>query len=173
MTPPLLQSGNLVLRPIELPDADAILRILRDPTVERWWGAYDEAKVASEFFEGPDEDVVVYLIVVDGEIAGLIQYGEETDPMYRHAGIDISVIESFQGRGIGPLAIRMLARHLFTERAHHRLTIDPAASNRNAIRAYEAVGFRSVGVMRKYERGPDGTWHDGLLMDLLVEEFEG
>jgi aminoglycoside 6'-N-acetyltransferase len=25
--------------------------------------------------------------------------------------------------------------------------------------------------MRSYERGPDGTWHDGLLMDLLKEEF--
>jgi aminoglycoside 6'-N-acetyltransferase len=25
--------------------------------------------------------------------------------------------------------------------------------------------------MRNYERGPDGTWHDGLLMDLLREEF--
>jgi aminoglycoside 6'-N-acetyltransferase len=28
-----------------------------------------------------------------------------------------------------------------------------------------------VGVMRRYERGPDGTWHDGLLMDLLPEEL--
>jgi aminoglycoside 6'-N-acetyltransferase len=26
-------------------------------------------------------------------------------------------------------------------------------------------------VMRRYERGSDGTWHDGLLMDLLAEEF--
>jgi aminoglycoside 6'-N-acetyltransferase len=25
--------------------------------------------------------------------------------------------------------------------------------------------------MRQYERGPDGTWHDGLLMDLLAEEL--
>jgi len=25
--------------------------------------------------------------------------------------------------------------------------------------------------MRRYERGPDGTWHDGLLMDLLREEL--
>jgi aminoglycoside 6'-N-acetyltransferase len=56
---------------------------------------------------------------------------------------------------------------------HHRLTIDPAAANRNAIRAYESVGFKPVGLMRKYERGRDGTWHDGLLMDLLAEEFEG
>jgi aminoglycoside 6'-N-acetyltransferase len=40
-----------------------------------------------------------------------------------------------------------------------------------AIRAYEKAGFRPVGVMRSYERGPDGTWHDGLLMELLAEEF--
>jgi aminoglycoside 6'-N-acetyltransferase len=26
-------------------------------------------------------------------------------------------------------------------------------------------------VMRRYERSADGTWHDGLLMDLLREEF--
>jgi aminoglycoside 6'-N-acetyltransferase len=26
-------------------------------------------------------------------------------------------------------------------------------------------------VMRLYERGYDGTWHDGLLMDMLAEEF--
>jgi aminoglycoside 6'-N-acetyltransferase len=25
--------------------------------------------------------------------------------------------------------------------------------------------------MRAYERGPDETWHDGLLMDLLAEEL--
>jgi aminoglycoside 6'-N-acetyltransferase len=26
-------------------------------------------------------------------------------------------------------------------------------------------------VLRDYERGPDGTWHDGLLMDLLAGEL--
>lgn len=56
-------------------------------------------------------------------------------------------------------------------RGHHRLTIDPACGNAGAIRAYEAVGFRPVGTMRRYERGADGSWHDNLLMDLLREEF--
>ena len=28
------------------------------------------------------------------------------------------------------------------------------------IRAYEKVGFRPVGVMRRYELGPDGTFPD-------------
>ncbi|MFD3484228.1 hypothetical protein [Streptomyces sp. NPDC058665] len=26
-------------------------------------------------------------------------------------------------------------------------------------------------IMRDYERGPDGTWHDGLLMDLLATDL--
>ena len=49
--------------------------------------------------------------------------------------------------------------------------IDPAADNQAAIRCYSKVGFRPVGVMRNYERGMDGTWHDGLLMDLIADEL--
>ena len=63
-----------------------------------------------------------------------------------------------------------MARWLFDERGHHRLTIDPSAANARAIATYTAVGFRPVGLMREYERGPDGTFHDGLLMDLLRDE---
>src|SRR5260370_879241 len=74
---------------------------------------------------------------------------------------------AWRGGGIAPDATRALARHLFEERGHRRLTIDPATANERAIRAYERVGVRRVGVMRAYERGPDGGWHDGLLMDLL------
>jgi len=43
--------------------------------------------------------------------------------------------------------------------------------NTVAIACYAKAGFRPVGVMRRYERGIDGTWHDGLLMDLLAEEL--
>jgi hypothetical protein len=57
------------------------------------------------------------------------------------------------------------------ERDHHRLTIDPAANNAVSIRAYEKAGFRTVGIMRKYDRSPDSAWQDGLLMDILKEEF--
>ena len=77
------------------------------------------------------------------------------------------------GRGVGSDAVRTLARHLIVEQGFHRLVIDPAADNAAAIKCYTKVGFRPVGIMRKYERGSDGTWHDGLLMDLLAEELAG
>ena len=112
-----------------------------------------------------------YVIEVGDETVGLIQSHEETDDMYQYASIDIAVRSAWQGQGIGPESIRTLARHLVDDRGYHRLTIDPAADNANAIRAYERVGFKPVGVMRKYERGPDGEWHDGLLMDMLAEEL--
>jgi aminoglycoside 6'-N-acetyltransferase len=61
---------------------------------------------------------------------------------------------------------------LIDERGHHRITIDPAASNPAAIRAYEKAGFEPVGVMRRYERDADGKgWHDGLLMELVVPDL--
>ena len=43
--------------------------------------------------------------------------------------------------------------------------------NRRAQALYEKVGFRPVGILREYERGPDGSWHDGLLMDMLCGEL--
>jgi aminoglycoside 6'-N-acetyltransferase len=57
------------------------------------------------------------------------------------------------------------------QRGHHRITIDPAAANERAIRCYQKLGFRPVGIMRQYERGNDGRFHDGLLMDLLRDDL--
>ena len=80
----------------------------------------------------------------------MIQYCEETDEEYRHAGIDLFLGAPYHDRGLGTDAVRTMARHLIDDRGHHRLTIDPAAHNERAIRCYEKVGFKRVGVMREY-----------------------
>jgi len=140
--------------------------IRREPEVASRWGDLEEGD--NEAFVGDER---VFVVEVDGEVIGAIQYGEEADPMYRHANIDIFLTAARHRQGFGSEAIRVLARYLIDDRGHHRLTIDPAADNGTAIRAYERVGFRKVGVMRSYERGPDGTWHDGLLMEMLADEI--
>jgi aminoglycoside 6'-N-acetyltransferase len=166
-----LRGERVVLRPLAAEDVSTLTEIQSEPSVARWWGRPEEGDY-EEKLDGT-EGVTAYAIVVDGEVAGLIQYYEEEDPLYRSAGIDLFVGAAFQGRGLGTDAIRALARHLVHDRGHHRLTIDPAADNAAAIHAYEKVGFRQVGVMRRYERDFDGDgWHDGLLMDLLADELE-
>jgi len=142
---------------------------LAEPSVSRWWGEPDPVTAIEEDLRG-DGSSALLVVEIDGEVAGGIQYHEENDPMYRHAGIDIYLGARFQGRGLGREAVRLLALFLFEQRGHHRITIDPAAANDQAIRSYAKVGFRAVGVMRQYERGADGRFHDGLLMDLLRGE---
>jgi aminoglycoside 6'-N-acetyltransferase len=85
--------------------------------------------------------------------------------------VDLFIASAWQGKGLGSEAVKGLARYLFTSRGHHRMVIDPAANNLRAIRAYERVGFRQVGVMRQYERGPDGQWHDGVMMELVKDDL--
>lgn len=166
---PTLVGDRVMLRPMRADDRPAIVELLRDPSIAAIWDTRGPEHSADELLAG-DSNFTVWAIEVDGAFAGSIQAHEEQDPDYRHAGIDIVLATAFQDRGHGTDALRTLVRYLVDVRGHHRLTIDPAASNARAIRSYEKVGFRPVGVMRRYERGHDGTFHDGLLMDLLAED---
>ncbi len=164
---PTLHGSRVALRLVEPRDATDVARILRTVEVaDRWPGDPDE--LAGEL---PDDGAVGYAVLLDERVIGYVQYGENDDPMYRHAGIDLFLDPAFHGRGLGRETVHTVARHLLVDRGHHRLVIDPAASNIAAIRYYTAVGFKPVGVMRRYERGPDGTFHDGLLLDLLADEL--
>ncbi len=166
----MLRGPRVLLRPGGPDDAVALAAIRAEPGVRAWWNGPPSLQEVAEELAGSDGEVV-YVVEADREVAGAIQFYEEDDPDYRHAALDVYLGERFQGRGLGAEAVALLAAHLVDQRGHHRLTIDPAVANTAAIRAYERVGFRRVGVMRRYERGPDGEWHDGLLMDLLADEL--
>jgi aminoglycoside 6'-N-acetyltransferase len=166
----ILHGAAIRLRPPARGDVARLAAIRGTPEVlGRWLGGDD--LVAAVEDDIADPDVTGYVIELDGQVVGWIQWEAEDDPDYRHAGIDVYVDPAVHGRGVGTDAVRTLARHLIDDEGHHRLVIDPAADNAAAIRCYSKVGFRPVGVMRRYERGPDGTWHDGLLMDLLADEL--
>jgi len=169
-TGPTLVGERVTVRPGRTEDVDALIAIRTEPGVALWWDDPDPRDETEAELRGAS-DVVLLVIEVAAEVAGGIQYHEELEPKYHHAGIDVYLGARWQGRGLGVEAIRLVARFLFAQRGHHRLTIDPAAANARAIAAYAKVGFRPVGIMRQYERGADGRWHDGLLMDLLRDEF--
>jgi aminoglycoside 6'-N-acetyltransferase len=163
-----LRGERVTLRPITLDDVPRLAEIAAEPEIAYWWLGLTEGDLREK--AGPEEGLV-YVIEEGGEVVGLVEAGEENEPDYRHASIDIFVTAARKGQGLGADAIRTLARHLFDDRGHHRITIDPAATNERAIRVYERVGFKRVGIMRRYERGVDGEWHDGLLLDLLRDEL--
>lgn len=165
-----LCGDRVVLRPLAEGDVERIVELGADPEVERWWRGLTHEHVL-EKARGEDEGVAVFAIVADGEVVGMIQSHEETDAEYRSAGIDLFLGAPYHDRGLGTDAVRTMARHLIHDRGHHRLTIDPAAHNERAIRCYEKVGFKRVGIMREYWLDAEGVWRDGLLLDLLAREL--
>lgn len=165
-----LYGAMVNLRPATAADIPVLAGIRAMPEVyQRWRGGEDPASAVADDLNDPDTHSLV--IAHDDRVVGYIQWAAETEPDYRHANIDIYLEPTVHSRGVGADAVRTLARHLIVDHGHHRLVIDPAADNAAAIRCYSKVGFRPVGIMRRYERGPDGTWHDGLLMDLLADEL--
>jgi aminoglycoside 6'-N-acetyltransferase len=165
-----LRGDRVVLRPLEERDVDRIVELGADPEVARWWPGLTPEDVG-EKARGEEKDVVSFAIVVDGDVAGMIQHWEETEPDYRHAGIDLFLGTPYHDRGLGTDAVRTMARYLIHVLGHHRLTIDPAAHNERAIRCYEKAGFKRVGVMREYWLDADGIWRDGVLLDMLATEL--
>jgi aminoglycoside 6'-N-acetyltransferase len=163
---PVLRGRRVLLRPIEDADRPRLIEILEEPEVARWWRRDEWERVVTS-------DAVTFAAEVDGELAGMIQFSEQLDPDYKRAEIDLFLTARLHGEGIGRDAIAALVRYLFEERGHHRLTMDPAVENERGIRCYSAVGFRPVGVMRRYERVADGSYRDGLLMELIPDDFAG
>jgi aminoglycoside 6'-N-acetyltransferase len=161
----ILRGERLLLRPLREADVAALVTIAAEPAVARWWGEVPEADLRSK--ATGEQDTTAFTIEVDGVVAGLLQVHEEPDPDYRHAAVDLFLATQAQGCGLGREAVALIVEHLTGDRGHHRITIDPAADNERAIRCYESAGFRAVGVMRGYERGQDGSFHDGLLMELV------
>ncbi len=170
MPAPVLHGQRLLLRSIVAADVDELMRIAQTPEVQRWWGPLDRERVERWL---ADDDVTRWAIVVDGAVAGKIQSYESDDDDYRHAGIDVFLDPALHGRGLGQEAIRVVLRWQIHECRYHRVIIDPALANTRAIRSYEEVGFKRVGVMRRYWRDPaTGEFVDGLLLDLLADDVD-
>jgi aminoglycoside 6'-N-acetyltransferase len=161
-----LRGERVVLRPTGPADVEPLRAIRRAPEVMDRWGVVEDG------FPLKDEPTATRLtILVDGEPAGMLQYTEEKEPDYRHAEVDIFLDPRHHNRGLGTDAMKTLARHLFEERGHHRLTLSAAVDNAQAIRSYEKAGFRPIGVAHAAARDPrTGDWGDELMMELVVKD---
>lgn len=169
MEAPSLQGERVSLRPLTETDIDRVAEIRGLPEIARWWRLRDPDYFRSKL--GHD-DLACWVVDLGGDVVGFVQASEETDSEYRHAGLDLFLHPSVHGRGLGQDVVRTVSRYLIADREHHRLVIDPAAANARAIRCFEAVGFRRVGVLRSYWWDHvEERWADGVLLDLLAHEL--
>ncbi len=147
-TLPTLTDGDVLLRAPRDDDAPSLLGLLQHPEVTVWWGETSRDDVAALLRHA-------FVIEQSGDTVGVVQFDEETEPTYPSVAFDIAIDADLHGRGIGRRALR-LAVDYFETRGHHRFTIDPAVTNQMAIRCYQGVGFRPVGILRSCEAR--GRW---------------
>jgi aminoglycoside 6'-N-acetyltransferase len=165
---PRLRGPRVTLRPARGGEREAIAAaIAADPVAGPRWST--DPKTMCRWLA--EEGLNLLVVEFEGAVVGIVDFEEVTEPEYHAAGMDIALLECCVGKGLGTEALRLLGAWLIDVRRHHRLTIDPAADNERAIRSYEKIGYRPIGIARRYERGPGGMWHDNLLMDMLAEEL--
>jgi aminoglycoside 6'-N-acetyltransferase len=160
-----LRGERVVLEPPRHEHAERLRELRSSAEVARWWNPPDEGWPLEA-----EPQLEKLVILADGELAGFIQFWEESDPDMRHADVDIFLGAEHQDRGLGTDAMRTVLRHLTEERGHHRITLGTSPANSRAIHVYERLGFRRVGVLRRAQRSHvTGEWEDELLMEYVLE----
>jgi len=95
------------------------------------------------------------------------------DPTQRRAEVGIFIGDKeFWSRGYGTEALSLLLDFGFNVKNFHNILLRVKAFNARAVRAYEKVGFRKIGVRREANLNGE-TYTDEVYMDLLAPEFRG
>lgn len=160
-----IRGERTTLRPVEPDDLDLLAGWLADPEIYRWWGgsAIPREEVAEKYI-GRRPDVFGFIVEADGGAAaepadrrpiGYLQYwiGEGAGGPGTEGGIDMYLVPNARQRGFGPDAARAVVRYLIEALGWRRVTVDPAADNARAIRAWERAGFAYE---RDWPDHPDG-----------------
>ncbi|QBE49640.1 GNAT family N-acetyltransferase [Leucobacter triazinivorans] len=148
-------------------DLDPLVAILTEPEVAEWWVGYTPQRVREEFIEAPE---TTRIIEVEGECAGALYVLRGEDPEYPTTVMHLFLSTRFRGRRIGEEVLALAIRAEFAD-GISRVTLDPNVHNEGAIRSYERLGFRRIGVLRDYQVRPGGHLEDALFLDLTRSDF--
>src|SRR5437763_3507578 len=155
--------GELVrLRPLRREDAPRLAEIGSHPEVARWWPDITVEELVAKA-EGRDE-VEAFAIEHDGELVGLGQIYEHSNPEFRHAGIDLFLDPRL--RALGGF-VRQAARTILALREHEAVAVEDVVDDlEEHPELVREVAPRLLLPLRQL-RGPERTG------DRRVEEAPG
>jgi RimJ/RimL family protein N-acetyltransferase len=170
-TKPTLVGGRVMLRPVSVEDAAGLLDLVADEEGNRLTGTrrLDLSLEAARSWYGSraEHDDRLDLAVVDratGEYAGEAVLNE-LDLDNRSCNFRIGLRPSFQDRGLGSEATRLILDHSFAI-GLHRVGLEVYAFNPRARRVYEKAGFVYEGTRRDALLW-NGEWTDAIVMSVL------
>jgi RimJ/RimL family protein N-acetyltransferase len=116
-----------------------------------------------------DDSVEFVIETIEGEAIGACDLRQLND-RNRSANLGIWIAKPYWDRGFGTDAVRTLCRFGFRHMNLQRVDLQVYADNVRGRRAYEKVGFKLEGTLRRAQF-VGGRYVDALVMGLLAEEF--
>lgn len=167
--------GALVrLRAIEEDDLGQINAGVWDPEVSQqleivWPQSLQETREFLERVGASELDVLLAIETLAGEFVGVVAF-HRIDPRGRQAELGIWIARAHWDRGYGTDAVRTMCRFGFREMNLQRVSMRVYETNPRGRRAYEKVGFKEEGRLRRGQF-VDGRYVDVVVMGLLAEDL--
>ncbi|EGJ71117.1 GCN5-related N-acetyltransferase [Bacteroides coprosuis DSM 18011] len=173
----LLESDQILLRPIEPEDLELLYRVENDGTV---WTSCNTTMPYSKFF------LKKYLESMQGDIfsdkqlrlvieqkanyqpIGIIDLYDMV-PLHQRAEIGIIILEEFRSLGYGKEAIFLLLEYAFSHLFLHQIYAYVAVSNTQSVHLFKSCGFEEVAQLKDWIFTQDG-FEDVLLLQKVAKD---
>lgn len=175
--PPVLEGGDVRLRPFVAADADARREHGWHREIEHCYGSdRDTGPMSDDEVRAWTDDVTTraggtfWAVEVQSRLVGhaMLHALNHAD---RRARFAIGMFSpAVMGRGTGTTATRLVLRHAFDTLDLHRIDLRVLSFNAAAIACYRRCGFVEEGRERETCLIGD-QWHDDLVMAVLDREF--
>jgi RimJ/RimL family protein N-acetyltransferase len=160
---PVLQAGDLILRPWAEADADALLTAFADPEIQRWHARTVESRpeataMIARFNRAWQQETAAHWAIAGPAVLGrvglrVIDLDEGTTE------IAYWVTPAARGRGVAVRAARALSDWVLGELGLHRIELQHAVANTASCRVAAQAGYAYEGTRRSSVLHVDG-WHD-------------
>ena len=175
----MIDLGEIVLRPLETCDADALYRFKNDWDSTKSLGGFSYGMTTEDIqrwiaAHTNRADEVFWSIAVKSTnicIGHVALY--KVDNRVRKAEFGILIGDrNWWSKGYGTRITAAVLTWGFEQLHLHKMYLDVLTTNQKAIAVYEKLGFRRDGVLRDDEFR-DGIFVDVVAMSLLHEEWHG
>jgi len=176
---PILTGDQVVLRPVNVDDAQGLVELLHDPEGRKLTGTHGivrpgvEERARSWYGSRTDQDDQLYLAITERatrEFLGEVVL-ENLDTDNRSCTFRIALVgPRAYGRGFGSEATALILRHAFEATGINRVELEVHDFNPRARRVYDRAGFVYEGTKRQALLW-DGQWIDTHIMAVLASDW--
>lgn len=154
----MIKYSQVNIRTVETNDVPSIMNIIDqcfDPSEETYWGHDDLVHALQQ------ENQFLWLLEYQANILGFLitqQVLDEAEILL------IATAPDHREKGLGKALFKGWLRHQAGNGALKNIFLEVAADNYPALKFYQALSFKQVGLRKAYYKKPDGLRVDALLL---------